>query len=720
MTYPNSILKFNPKKTQKKYFTKWTGEKSNELLYELSLLYKKRSRLKEQRDLLNELIASKKMDSESKYNYTIDLIDNLVIDINPVSAASQMENLHKICRSLSLRNSSHPCIKQTEIRVYNQSAEWYNIWARWKDKKKSFGFAADKGFRIALFYKKNKKREASIHFSLGEIQFNLKNYKLASSDYENSARINLDKEAAKTSWYSAIYSHDLHTSEKWSSPQRKRLRILVDNYVKLFPEDAESKKLLIKVAKIEDKYKQDNLALTYYKKVFSKYPSTKEARMSHDGYTNILIKKKNYKKLIAFIHETIFKDEKNPTRLTSFKKTLDESYFKLSEYYEAKNKSTAALKVYSEFLDKRKGSSFYSKALWNRANTYFKLKKYDNAGLDYLSYYKANTKTQNKTLLQDALSRAADSYKKSKNVEQVLYVVTKLQNYFPKSEAKWKTYLAEVYVENKLYDKALNQYLYIGSKTSEFKNSANQIISQLLQSKKIPHTLSTHNHLATYAQRPIRGQSEFWIAEKYLSEGKKISASRLYKKISKNKANLPLDVAKSLLRIVQIESLEFKKFSFKRANSNNILPLLESYLSSLDKLKKSYLEVVKKSVLETTVTSLRELSVFYWKSSEKLILLKKPKGVSKEEFEDLKKEILAIAKPLFKEGMSFFKKAKKFNRKLRNRYETKQLRAAKLVSEPLKNKLFLKEDNKKSQKVKTRKKFQKHRASNQKINWSWS
>ncbi|RMD93161.1 MAG: outer membrane protein assembly factor BamD, partial [Calditrichaeota bacterium] len=257
----------------------------------------------------------------------------------------------------------------------------------------------------------------------------------------------------------------LQTNTHALTPEEQRLAYALDNYIKLFPEEPQTAKILAKGGALYYERHQFHEAIKYFKTLVKHFPESSEVDYARYLVMESYFGKGDYesseavaKKLLAsnseyadnarrrlsesiFLRAKTFSDSLQHLKAAEeYKRVVtevpDAEFADLALYnaaleYEQAKEYSQAINSYNELIQKYPQSEHYLVALNNMAFDYRELKDFANAGLTYEKLAGQHPDSQK---AQEALYNASVSYVEAKDWEQAIRVNTLFVEKFPKAE----------------------------------------------------------------------------------------------------------------------------------------------------------------------------------------------------------------------------------------------------------------------------------------------
>ena len=271
-------------------------------------------------------------------------------------------------------------------------------------------------------------------------------------------------------------------------------REALDNYLHLFPEDKESKAILLSAAKLELKFKNTVKARNRLQSLIEVFPESTEAEQATGMLFAIIVEKKEWRELIAWVDRyynplklrltsntdklimdnyklanyrlalQLQEDKKYREAAQQFlqyqklfpdDKLADDAMFLAGENHYKANDIDAAINSHSMLVDKYPDSDFVKEALLTLAQTHEKIGLFAMAARYYHTYGLRFTKSRYN---YKALTKSMKYYFYLNMMEDALLIADYINNKFKGLPQEFYVTLAEIYVKAEKYEDAWDIY----------------------------------------------------------------------------------------------------------------------------------------------------------------------------------------------------------------------------------------------------------------------
>ncbi|MFQ5752234.1 MAG: tetratricopeptide repeat protein, partial [bacterium] len=355
------------------------------------------------------------------------------------------------------------------------------------------------------------------------------------------------------------------------TPDELQLVAALENYIKLFPDEPETAKILAKTGSLYYDHHQFKESIKYFKTLVKHYPDSPEANYARYITMESYFGKSDYESTEILARR--LKDS-SPEYASKANKRLSESLFLQAETYAESSDHLSAAEEYRRIVTEVPTSEFADLALYNSSLEYERAKEYEkavdsyrqllnnypqsehsisalnNLAFDYrelndyhnaaLTYEQLAAAQPNQNEAQVALYNASVSFVQAEEWQQAIRINTKFVERFPDAEDA-----DELLFNNANYYFKLND---IANANKIYEDFANKFPDS-------PRAVEAHYHRGMYFK-------EHNLLEEAKSEfDKAITKNTHLKEI--NKETNELFAAEALFQLTEIKFDEFKNIKFK-------------------------------------------------------------------------------------------------------------------------------------------------------------
>jgi TolA-binding protein len=351
-----------------KYFSKYlVKDEIAQTFIEMSELYQRHGNEADAVSLLMSFIENYSKDP-LRSNMQVRLINIYRENKRDEKVLANLIQLHQLCSE----SKDVDCIKQVKNLEDSLLSEWWENWNKKRTEAKYQNLAHEL-FPLYFQFENTEEPEADFHFAYAEIEFNLRNYSVASVEYAKVAHIeSADKDLKHKALYAAIVSYSELKEAK------VELHKLLDEYILLYPSGTHISQVEFQKAFLlyeEKEWSESEKHLM----VLQKSSDLKLKEKSEDLLFDIYNKKEDFEKLknfTAIIMKTVSAERK--LKLTEI---YQQSQLKLIELQIKKGNDVEAANAYLSFHNEHKKSEIASKALEAAIPIFFKNHKFEEAAL---------------------------------------------------------------------------------------------------------------------------------------------------------------------------------------------------------------------------------------------------------------------------------------------------------------------------------------------------
>lgn len=445
---------------------------------------------------------------------------------------------------------------------------------------------------------------------IADLHLGIKSYVKASEYYEEASDLSKNTTESHDLLYSSIFANQTGViKDKWKKPQVLRQRHLVTKYDKKYPQGKHNLDVLYKMARVEEKFGSQNLALETFKRLGSQFPNSIKGKESQDFVITIFDKKKDYFSVNDYL-VNIIPNTRDKSRVDKLKPIYDNSFFLMAEANEKKGRYKNAVKNYKDYLKKSYLKSKTTEASWNIAVNYKKSGLKSSAASSFLNFYNQNKNHKNSKL---ALEDSFSLYENTNNYKQLEVVASILEKTTSGAEQdKWAFSRARIALKLKNFKTAESKfYSLVKIKDKKLSDEVHQLLFDHVDKKNIGFKSAALRVLQT-GQEPFRSEALIRVAIDYKNENKTVAAKSKFQQVLSSPTALSESKAKASIFIAEMDMSSLSLIRAPRAMGfDTSISFIERTMKKVNPVTEQLQAVLTFSHGESSLRSLIKLSRVY-------------------------------------------------------------------------------------------------------------
>ncbi|MCM2281853.1 MAG: tetratricopeptide repeat protein [Bdellovibrionaceae bacterium] len=545
------------------------------------------------------------------------------------------------------------------------ATKWHGLWKK-KQPTEELAAASEQAYKLYLENgaAASDPELAQIRYQYGEILFQRKNYREASTQYALVQDSKPDAKLSHEAAYAAIVSLEKATDNKWNDADEKLFVKLSDVYLIKHSKGQWALDLQFKRAFIAYEKERYDEAGVGFKKIGWSTPVTDQSRervlKSQDLYLDILNVKKDFTNLKVAAQSLVQKGIGDATRLTAVEKIYREAYFAEIQQSEEKGDLKGAVAAYKKFALDNKTSELSSKAWWNASQLQFKM---GDAQGGAETCYQMHTHFPKSSNAKDCLTKAAQTYEAAAQLEPAARVLLSLADVEETNQNKWRELSADFSALSGGRRRAVDAYLKLAEKEKPSRQLA--LFEKILALEKLENNTkgvrTIQDKIVALGLEPSTSEIQMEHAEALFERGQLADAFQASRKVLGRGATKELQARARMLQARVLED-EFRKQSVK-SRVERIAMVLGLKTEKLEKAQRAYQEAIKYGDPKVSVQSMRYLADCYHHYSKSVREMELPSTLTEQEREALKAELDGLVIPMEEKGLDTLNQALQAARK---------------------------------------------------------
>lgn len=675
-------------KSAESYFRKLAGTRpSVKMLENLAYLYSAKGRLTQARYIFKSLIAKEPNDTTA-YNYQKQIVLNYSNagnrDMYKKELVTWVRDYDKDSNWYKRNSSNTKLIEESNetreklLRVH--TLKWHQNYQNTKSDQAIR--EARFGYDLYFEYFKASNFAHQMYFYYGEMLFDLANFRLAGMQYQKSvetAKPKFDKYLKKASLNRLIsmektlpstQAMEAKTSGSFdpiSMPESVRNFVLAgQDHVRRFPRDESSVEVKFRVARMFYLYNLFDNAETLFKEIVNQAPKSKYAEYSANLLLDIYNIREDYSGMARVGNEILKVKGFQNTQLTNdIQNIVEKAAFNQGQGFEKKGNYELAAKSFEEFAKKYPGSDLTIAALYNAGVNY------ERAGLIIRAiplYEKVKTspRKNNQEISKKARLLQANLYEKTGDLEKAAYAYESYGDKYTKDPIRSSLYYnaALIYSGARKHKRSINVY----SKFYSLNSSKQEGREALFSIGKEYEEVGNRREAMKYYQRFLNMSSPSGesYAEACFRMAKLHERDRDYRKANqwynhlytkvRGKGKVVYYRASAKLKLVLQDYDRFTKIRIPK-NTKQQQKVVQTKISMLDKLTKSFAEIIRMDSGEQVISSLIWSGKAYEHLADAIMNAPQPKGLDAQQKLQYVEQLKKITQPMYNTSVDNLKAA---------------------------------------------------------------